>query len=455
MSNARIFTLWSLVTIFSFSLFSCEESNTIGLNLQPDQLQVTTSYVDTIELEVGSIWFDSIPTFNVTRLLVGRVESPEFGTVKATSYAEAILPTEDSADIFNGATTLIDVGRDSIWYDSLTMNLVYNYTDGDVDLSATQKFFVHELSTDIDTVNAREWYSFNSIPKGNLLAELDYQPTDSTTSIDFKLPDALGEDLYNELLNQRVNSSEDLQNIIKGFVFSTDDNGQAMYGINVLTTLTRFRVHYHYVQDGDTLNRTYQMLLGNRFHQIEVDRTGSPLASLAKNTLLSSESTNNIAYLQAGTGLYTYVKIPDDITTFSLANKRAINRVEFLMRPIDNSVTDASAPPASLELILADANRRISTDENGLAVIVTDDVSRTTIEYNNNGQGYFPYAFTNYIEDLANERDSNTGFFISPESFTNTNNALYNTTTSRLQLGDRNYTGLLPMQIRLYYTEFK
>ena len=80
-------------------------------------------------------------------------------------------------------------------------------------------------------------------------------------------------------------------------------------------------IHYHYYENGDTLQRTFPMVMGNHFHQVEFDRTGSPLDGLQKNTLLNSTSTGNLAYMQAGTGLFTYVKLPESITDFSLENK--------------------------------------------------------------------------------------------------------------------------------------
>lgn len=456
MLSARFYAFWSFVTIFSLSLYSCKDNNSIGLDLQPDQLQVTTGYVDTVNLEIGTIWFDSIPTYNLSRTLIGRVESPEFGSVKATTYTEFVLPTEDTVDLFvDNNTSLAEVGADSVFYDSVSLIYNYNYTDGDVAEGTTQRFYVHELSSSIDTANGVTPYSFNSIPKGSLLSTLDFEAGNSVTLMQFKLDDNLGQTLYDKALAKELTSTEDIRQYIKGFVISTDDDGKGMYGLDLTSSSSRFFVHYHYVVDGDTTIRAFQMLTGNHFHQLEVDRTGSPLEGLAKNTLLSSQTTGNKSYVQAGAGLYTYVKVEDAIKNFSLANKRAINRVDFMIRPVEGSVTDEDIPISTLELLQGDGFLRINEDDNGFALVVSDDAGRSGLNYNVNGQGYFPFTLTNYIDDIANEREDNNGFFLAPESFSANNRPLFNTTTNRLILGDRQYTGLIPMQIRIFYTEFK
>ena len=85
---------WALICLVPF-FFQCEDPNQIGAKLNPNNENLNTLYKE-FTLPASLILSDSIVTSNARRLLVGIIDDPVFGKIKAISFTQLGLNTTSS-----------------------------------------------------------------------------------------------------------------------------------------------------------------------------------------------------------------------------------------------------------------------------------------------------------------------------------------------------------------------
>ncbi|HEY1870509.1 MAG TPA: hypothetical protein VGG71_05585 [Chitinophagaceae bacterium] len=132
----------------------------------------------------------------------------------------------------------------------------------------------------------------------------------SSDSVQIKLSDAKGLELFNKLANQasEITTDANFQDYFRGISLSLDDNDTtAVYGLSSTSTDMVMRIYYH------TTTPYYQNLFVDfplktgfySFNQILTDRTGTPLYSpnpIGVKEFFSTQ-TNNESFTQYGTGV--------------------------------------------------------------------------------------------------------------------------------------------------------
>ncbi len=459
MLSGNFARLFLLITIASVIFSSCE---TDTLRLDGD-IGDGVQYVDTIGFELITMITDSVNTTNQSRLLVGKyTDHNTFGSLKATSYSNLVSVTDSVSILRDG------VSSDSIFYDSVTMELRYDYVYGEQDYSKPQKFIVHELPTRVDTATDKLYYKFESLPLAgsNILEDTTITANDSTNLFLLKLSQSFGQKIYDKAVTGNINLSTPLSDITKGVAISTDDDAENMYGFRLFSgnsLQSSIRVHYHYVLNGDTVNTDLILLFAKRFHQLEQDFSGSPLASLTPSNPIASTANNNLAYMQPGAGIYTFMKFNDsEINGFSFNSKVAINSAKLYLSPAVGTNTEEAPALSILQFPFATENREFATinDEGDFFDLLRDDTGRQlSMTYNARAMEYAsPASITNYIQNVANGNFENNGFFITGEVFqSNTGLDLSASNIDKLVIGNRKYDAPegFPTQLQIFYTRFE
>ncbi len=431
-------------------LTSCEDPESLGGNLRPDDLTIRTQYVDTFKLEVNTIQLDSVVTMNLSRLIFGHYEHPVFGVTDATAYAQVLPAGDDDVEI---SLLPDDVDATPI-YDSVAFNMSYNYFQGDESLPGTSRIMIYELDAGLDTVGGNQYLSTESIPYTNLLADSSVNFEAETTSTRILLEDDFGRRFFDGVNDGSLNNRTAFAEAFNGIAIKTDGSSNAMFGINPTTTNTSIRVYFHYINDGDTINSTINMFTAVRFHQIESDRTGTPLENLSKTRPINSESMDNQGAVQAGTGITSHIRFPSAILDFGLNNGKIIDRVDLLINPIRGSVDRQSPPPTNLYFAKADVSglnsARIFNDNGDLIIDYAEDHfgQDITTAYVSGGQSYAILDLTHYIEEVANGETPNNGLIIAPRDQSSS-------TINHLLFGNALSDDEFPLELRIYYTEFE
>jgi hypothetical protein len=225
----------------------------------------------------------------------------------------------------------LDPERDA--YDSMGMVLFFRKSNpfyGDTTLPQT--FEVHQVIDSLYQLNAPGqlgWWSNNYLPLGPSLGSttvtiapnLAYTSQNAGDTVKIRMDDALGQELY----NMAYNKSDTLMNLptflnwFKGLAITPGSGspGGTMYGFFDSCLM---QVYYRENTNGASVTKAISFTLYNRTGQwnyITTNRTGSPMANLAKPTTSAqpppatpSSLTGNASYVDNMLGLTTKLTFP-------------------------------------------------------------------------------------------------------------------------------------------------
>ncbi|MFA5781348.1 MAG: DUF4270 family protein, partial [Bacteroidales bacterium] len=130
----NLLRLSAAIFLLSF-LFSCEEPDIVGLEVQPPNDKMDVVFCDTITLVAYSVKEDSIRTDETVYNLLGSNYDPIFGKNSASFYSQARLSSNNA-----------NFGSNPV-LDSIVLSLLYKGIYGDT--SAQQTVKVYELAENI------------------------------------------------------------------------------------------------------------------------------------------------------------------------------------------------------------------------------------------------------------------------------------------------------------------
>ena len=351
-----------LFSLIALLFFSCEESNEIGLELDPNQDNIQT-ITDVIPLTASTLLLDSVQTSSTGRLLVGSVQDPVFGPTSTTSF------TELRPDILN--PTLDSLTE----YDSIELRLRVTYAYGPIE--SQQLFTIHQLTQTlrstviVPTDQAPVFYAVDEVDfNTQVLGTATYDTFDVSFTI--KLDDAFGRQLFDDIKDSDAIypdtvSQEAFNAYFKGLAIVPDANNTSVLGFETASTESRLIV-YHSEPDDTVASAINFSLNGSisQFYNISANRSGTITAPItALNTVYPP--INGQVFLQSGTGMVTKV----DISTYSdfldTIPAVVLNKVYIDIGPV-NDFPEGFDPPSVLTLNALDTNRinDIETDAAGL-----------------------------------------------------------------------------------------
>ena len=293
--------------------FSCEDEASVLGYRNPNQ-KFEARYVE-IPIESSVLLLDSQRTSNfvfqneTNRLLVGQYNDDQLGLITANGYSQYFTTT--TAKLPAEAT-----------YDSVSLTLLLDYYNyGERDASNDQSISVYDLDDSLQYSQRRYYFNTSEVPvKPAKLGfktfkidpdSLDHyagNEVDTTVQIKVSLDYAFGQSIFESALRWRdVATTQDSTfkefskfiAMFKGLAIKSD-YGDKVLGISTTSFIT---LHYH-TPSTDSLGLQLALFGVTNFSQISADRSATDLSGL---TQYSQDfiPTNDLRYLQSGTGIYT------------------------------------------------------------------------------------------------------------------------------------------------------
>lgn len=322
--------------------YGCSEPSFVGEELLEEAIPFNALRTDTVTVKLTTIKPDWIKTNSLGNYLMGQIaDESDFGSTKASIFTQTRLAQNNTR-----------IGNDEI-YDSLVLQLVYNFHYGDTMDMQTIKVF--ELSDSLFCPNNTCYQNkdIKSFPSsvgelidhqhqfsGSIVLKSPVFSGNDTTSISeeiipshlrIKLNDELGQRLFNFFpdpeSNNLINNTLFLD-VLKGFHIevdknASDENLMVSYALQT-NPFSKMVLYYHtegqdYIYT-DSLNtdsvlvttyshKTIDFSINNAtiFNQIRNDYKGSALAALNSRP---GDEGDELAYIQAAGGLHVKVEFP-------------------------------------------------------------------------------------------------------------------------------------------------
>jgi hypothetical protein len=352
-----------LAFIFGSVLISSCESDTseIGSDFFTDGV-LDFSFIDTATVNLSTVQLDEIVTSATTRMLAGTHDDPLLGKIIASPFMQ-VIPASD-----------VNLKDENVVYDYLSLVLPldhYSYYDTLLPLT----LHVYRVTEDIET-DEGYLYNSSSFQIGNEpLGSLTFKPRPHNDSIEIKLSDVLGLEIFQKALDggDELNSTDFLK-YIQGFAIVPDTSQSGC--LLGLTTNPTLRLHY---VDKSTTPVSEKFIAFNvenssglYFTNITCNRKGTLLEHLPPaEERLDAAFTDGKAYIQAGAGLALRVDIPYLRSLKQHTNFYPTYAVLDIY-PVRKSADNFTKLPIQLKVYKANKKNEVYEEVEALAQLVED-----------------------------------------------------------------------------------
>ena len=424
MKFSKLDLLTLLISLFLFA--SCNESNTLGLDLDPENA-IQGALVDTLTIQTKTLADDPTATTNASRFPFGFIKDPVFGTSEASLALG--LSTPNSAAYSFGTNPTID-----------SAVLVLPYTSefyGDTTTSV-YSIDVHQLtknlSKETNFLSNRE-YAFQNTVIGNFTGRVKPKTPFKITaivtgaadtlkatspSIRIRLDRAFIQTNLANVSTANLANNAVFNEYFKGLHVSinkskTTGNG----GIMHLNLADSSRVEVYYKKQ----NATTATKIDTVFTIFRASRSAGPIAATIKHNYEGTEIATQLAdvsnkqyevtYLQSLAGLRNKISFPY-LQAFAknVGSKIVINKAELV---VDLSTGTDVAPYLPAQRLAL-----YQLDIAGQRALIADQ-STTDYRYTGNfGTGFnsasktYSFIVTAHVQDLIDGKTQDYGTFLAP-----------------------------------------
>jgi len=365
----------SLLAFLSSCNSGVFEEHEIGDNLIDQSTEVLL--IDTFTIHSSTVKLDSIATSGAKNILFGQYNDEFLGKVSSDFYG--ILDIGDGFNLAkNNENVIIPVEFDSLIFITYYDKRYYG------DTLQEQSLSIHRIQEELEFVDgSSSFYGHNTFDfDAEPLAEINFKARpnkkrDNGDQYNFRIPmdTELGTELGEEILQLAMRASDTTSNsqqwndYFKGIVLKAGDKNGAMVSFQTGDTLMKMRVYYSALEGENTeeaLHKDFPVRTSNlNFSNYKSDKTATPqdLGRIVEETEdLSSEETDNLAFIQGGIGYLTKVRIPyvEELNTLGLTG--GILKAELIFYPKDESYDDEifRLPSSSFNVFVTDdKNQRL------------------------------------------------------------------------------------------------
>lgn len=467
MKFIKLDLLTLLIGLFIFS--SCENSSTIGLEIDPSSA-VQGALVDTITVNSRTLLEENTNTYGLTRHPLGYLKDPIFGTTESSIAMSVGLPSEEykfgTSPVLDSAVLVLSYAGE--FYGDSTSNYSID---------------VHQLSSNLNdqlSFLSNKDYAHNTAVIGNRTGKLfPTTPFKVLDIVDAK-PDTLKvvapqvrikldqSFIQNNLINlpaTGLETREAFANAFKGLYVQINKSGSTGNGglmffdfaaANSNITLYYKRKNATTTTATDTVSVNFPITTsaGAVAASVKHDYTGTPIATQLGNP----NQQYGVTYLQPLAGLKNKISFPYLAKFASEAGKIVINKAELV---IDlSSGTDIKPFTASPRLALykydiAEKRQNLvdnspQTSNMGLDPIVFGG-------YYNPIKKQYVFVITGHIQDLLSGKAKDYGTYLAPtplSEFQYQTPSL--TTAARSVIGSFKKNPVIgdnTMKLNIYYTK--
>jgi len=375
---------------------------------------------------------DSFSTSNDSLILVGNWTNAQTGRVTARGFTNV------------GYTSNSLATQQSVQFDSLVMELTYNFRYGDT--TSLFDLQVHQLRQPLSSLRA--YYNIDSVAyQSTPLIQQTFRPSTKTgvRQVRIRLPETIAQPFFQQLNNNTINSAETINNYWKGFAFKTTTANNIFMGFNLLSEQTGIRLYYHANDVAQTQYNVRFSLYDVHFSQLTNNISNTPLQTLVNlQDKLPSKSTGNTSIVSPGISLYTRLEIPGLSDYVRPERFVGLTRAELLLEPVRRSRRDNSPPPAQLALYQLNEINNVVTGTSQIGNSATYAASNELTELEL--KDYYSFDVTQYVNEVIRGQIPNRALLVTiPTAGT------LRTRVRRVALGDQqNPTDRV--RLRLYIT---
>ncbi|MGP1991017.1 DUF4270 family protein [Zobellia laminariae] len=367
--------------------------------------------LDTMTVDFSTMKFDSIDTSQSARMLVGKYSDPVFGTVKTASYME-LIPSSYYIDA--------DAEYDSITFLLRPDNYYYN------DTLQLNTIHIKQLTESLKPADGINFYNTSTIGFENEdLGTLAYYPRPlATDSLEIKLTDTLGQELFEDLQQKKITTYDEFKNYFYGIsVQSGEDDNGSVIGFSLTSNM---RLYYSIAGENEHVQYSTDFTINTSssplpfFNQISADEPNEYLKTLTDQEInLSSSETDNLSFIQSGIGIATRLEFPNIKTVFDIQGQGTLLDASLKIAPAISSYNDALALRDTLSVFIVDQNNEltsqlISTDGSAAQAIL----NRDNQEFND---VYYELPLSGYLEGLLSvDQESSDALILLPSNYNST-----------------------------------
>jgi hypothetical protein len=336
--------------------FSCGfESDMESLSIGDDFIssRSTLSVVDSFTVSMSTVLIDSLTTSGNTVLLSGSYQDTELGKVTSTGYYELGVP--DNPDI-----------QEKDLYDSL--HLVMNLSPAFYgDTASLQSLQIHRVTQEIKGDEGGSFWNHTSLSYDpNPLGTVSFRPKPGLKGkVTVRLSDALGLNLF-ELLKKKdenITTFDKFRVLFKGIALVPGNQSSAILAFPCDSSMkVRLFTHRKGLEKEVYVTNFSVGSTSTVFNNFTADRTGTPIASIARQIAeISSAQSNNRTYVQSGIGLVTRVDFPTMQQLNEMDRKFVLLKAELVLSPLPGTYKQIKLP-SQLVLYHTDKSNRVVSE---------------------------------------------------------------------------------------------
>lgn len=290
----------AIISIFGFACM--QEDPEIGSDFFNEVSFEIVSW-DTLTVDMYTIHIDSVETNSPARLLAGEVEHNELGLIEAEAYFQLSPDLEYSVDDL----------KDGEFQDAFLTLYYDRYYYGDT--TALMQLEVYELAEEMELDDELKLYNHSTFEiKSDLtnqaisLGSYTFSPRPyAQDSVEIPLEDTFAKALF-EVLKEDQIATGDFLDLLHGLKIRSLTTG-AIIGFQPALAL---KLNYLDKSESVSVERTLYLTSSTtaiQFNHIEAEGIDGVFPD-SEEEKLSSELTNNLAYVQSGLGLAIRVEMP-------------------------------------------------------------------------------------------------------------------------------------------------
>jgi hypothetical protein len=430
-----------LCTLLAATAISCEKTGFTYDNIveTPDQTNYTVT--DTLTVTMSTVQVDSVSTSSTGILLIGKKQDPYFGKIDASTFFQLQLApnTLDTKAIYDSLELLIKPNG-FIYGDSTATQEINVFPVTETIQLATDNYYLYNNSN----------FATQNTPLGTFKGAI--RPNVDTL-LHFKLADSKGLEIFNLYQNKavEVSAQNNFLDYFKGLSLKAGNNSALVNGFQGTASTVIMRLHYHLDGLEDVDRKYLDFPLYNpqlQFNRITVDRTGTPLQSLASGVDgLPSATTNNTTFIQALTGVVTKIDIPYVKSLPAISKYFKLIQASLVVEPIAGTYNDYQLP-GRLTLCAANVKNAV-TDTLFNPLNGAPQYGNLVIDNMLHEATAYTYDITRYISNQINSNGYTTRSLLLLPSYGDFHSRL-----DRTVIGDQK-SQKNSIKIKVYYLSYK
>ncbi|MGB5420310.1 DUF4270 family protein [Algibacter sp.] len=411
----RLFIISSLSLFFMFSCSDDVKNYPVGTDFIENNINITI--VDTFSIKAGTFKLDSLITSSTNRILLGSLKNEYFGNLKAQTYFQV-----QNSD-FSISTSAV--------YDSIGLVLNYDtYYYGDT--TQVQTYKVHRLLEYFEPEEDDEFYNTSSLKYDEeALGEVSFtpRPNSTTDSIYISLDQYLGEEIFNKIRDNEINTTDDFLQYFNGLTIIPDTtNDSHVLGFNFKTYSdlddnSSMRIFYteDNADSSEDNNQVIDFFIpssSKQFNNITTNLEYTAISELSSSEItIASDDTDDLIFAQAGTGIAARIEMPTVKDLNALSDESTTLNAVLTFRPLQNSYDDLRPLKESLAVYIVDNKNRIVSQLTDLdSNIVYAVLNQNNDEFNENT--YYSIDMGGFVEAiLSSEYDLDYAIMIQFEDY--------------------------------------